>query len=508
MTAVSAYERESEALQPERALTAVPKVVAMLKAGRLGLAVQTLRAHLKDHPRDLSARFHLVDALLRANRLQPALDEIEALLALAPDNPVFRAQKAAALEAVENHGGAAALWRGIVRDGAVPPECWLRFGHVLRAMGATEEALNAYRQAIAQDTGFGRAWWALADLKTYRFSTDDIAAMESALEGAVQANRVAIHFALGKALGDEKRYEESFGHYARGNALHRVTIHHDPALLGSYVARCREAFTPDMMRARTNAGCESRDPIFIVGMMRAGSTLLEQMLASHSRIEGTKELTDLVTIARDLQAKLGASYPRGIETIEAAELKRLGERYIQSTQLHRKTVRPFFLDKMGANFVYVGLIALILPNAKIVDMRRHPMACGFSTFVQYFPKGQNNTYRLSDIGQLYRDYVALMAQFDRTAPGKVHRVIYEQLVADPEGELKRLFDYLELPYETACLDFHKTARVVTTASSEQVRRPIHNEGLEQWRHYEPWLQPLKTALGPVLDAYPGVPELG
>jgi len=212
-------------------------------------------------------------------------------------------------------------------------------------------------------------------------------------------------------------------------------------------------------------------------------------------------------VARELQARLGPNYPHGLDAVPPDELGRIGARYIESTRLHRKTQRPRFLDKMGANFAHVGLVALILPNAKIVDMRRHPMACGFSNFVQLFGRGQNNAYRLSDIGALYRDYVALMAHFDRAAPGKVHRVLYEDLVADPEAELRRLLDHLELPFEPQCLDFHKTARVVTTASSEQVRRPIHKHALEQWRHYEPWLEPLKAALGPVLEAYPNVPDL-
>ncbi len=506
---MSAYEREARALVPELALERVPEAAAMLKAGRPGLAVKALRAHLKAHPRDFGARFHLVGALLHAGRPEPALVEADALIALAPDNPVFRAQKAAALEAVEDYAGAAALWRGIVEAGDVavdvPAECWLRYGHALRGLGRTDDAVAAYRRAIALDQGFGRAWWSLADLKTFRFSGDDVAAMERALDGAAQADRVAIHFALGKALGDAARHEESFAHYAKGNALHRMSVAHDPAVLGRYVARCREAFTPALLRR--NAGHPSPDPIFIVGMARAGSTLLEQMLASHSAIEGTKELGDLAMVARELQAKLGPEFPRGIDTVPAQELARLGARYIESTRPHRKTDRARFLDKMGANFAHAGLIALILPNAKIVDMRRHPMACGFSNFVQHFAQGQSNAYRLSDIGRLYRDYVALMAHFDRAMPGRVHRVHYERLVADPQSELRRLLDYLELPFEPQCLDFHKTARVVTTASSEQVRRPIHKDALEQWRHYEPWLGPLKAALGPVLEAYPDVPDL-
>jgi tetratricopeptide (TPR) repeat protein len=502
---MSAYERAAEALAPERALKRVPEAAAQLKAGRPGLAVKALRAHLKAEPRDLGARFHLAAALLAAGRPEPALAEADALLALAPGNPVFRAQKAAALEEIEDFGAAAALWRGIVEEGAVPAECWLRYGHALRGVGAADDAVAAYREAIA--LGESRAWWNLADLKTFRFGAEDLAAMETALESAAPQQRVAIHFALGKAHGDAARYEQSFAHYAKGNALHRLGVSHDPAVLGAYVARCREAFTPELLRARDGAGCASPDPIFIVGMARAGSTLLEQMLASHSAVEGTKELTDLAMVARALQATLGPAFPRGIDAVEPDALKRLGERYVESTRPHRKTGRPRFLDKMGANFAHVGLIALILPNAKIIDMRRHPMACGFSNFVQLFGQGQNNAYRLSDIGTLTRDYVALMAHFDRAAPGKVHRVFYEDLVADPERELRRLLDYLELPFEAQCLDFHKTTRVVTTASSEQVRRPIHKDALEQWRHYAPWLGPLEAALGPVLEAYPAVPEM-
>ncbi len=500
---MSAYERAAEALHPERALARLPEVRAQLAAGRLGLAVKALRAHLNAHPRDLGARFHLIDALLRADRPEPALAEADALIALAPDNPVFRAQKAAALETIEDYAGAVALWRGIAEE--LPAEGWLRYGHALRGMGARDEAIAAYRKAIALHDGFGRAWWSLADLKTFRFDAHDVAAMEAALDGAAQADRAAIHFALGKAHGDEARYEKSFSHYAKGNALHRMTLQHDPAVLGAYVARCREAFTPELLKR--GGGEASSDPIFIVGMARAGSTLLEQMLASHSQIEGTKELTDLARVARELQARLGPAYPKGIDAVAPDELARLGRSYMESTRPHRRTARPRFLDKMGANFAHVGLIALILPNAKIVDMRRHPMACGFSNFAQLFAQGQNNAYRLSDIGALYRDYVALTAHFDRAAPAKVHRVLYEDLVAEPERELRRLLEYLDLPFEPQCLDFHKTERVVTTASSEQVRRPIHKDALEQWRHYEPWLDPLKAALGPVLEAYPDVPEM-
>jgi hypothetical protein len=285
--------------------------------------------------------------------------------------------------------------------------------------------------------------------------------------------------------------------------LKRGTTRHDPNVLSAYVARCKAVFTPELFCAREGTGCASREPIFLVGMLRAGSTLVEQILASHSQIEGTREMFNLGAIGAQLQWVYGASqYPGVLEMLEATTLKRLGEQYLEGSRVHRKLARPHFIDKMGNNFVHLGLLHFILPNAKIIDVRRHPLACCWSNFTQFYANGQDETYRLSDLGQLYRDYVDLMAHFDRVLPGRIYRLRYERLVADPESEIRQLLDYLELPFENACVEFHKNERAVSTISSEQVRSPVYKQALDHWRDYEPWLGPLKAALGPVATDAP------
>jgi tetratricopeptide (TPR) repeat protein len=383
----------------------------------------------------------------------------------------------------------------------------------LRSVGRQDECVAAYRKAIALLPTFGGAYWSLANLKTFRFTDDEIKNIETLLAGSqlIPDSRVCLHFALGKAYADRKHYGQSYQNYAKGNALFRLRIDDDPDILTDHVRMTKNLMTAEFFHTREGYGCEAYDPIFIVGLPRSGSTLVEQILASHSAIEGTKELPDLLLIGKALEARVaplhGCGYPDVLGKLDASTLRDLGEQFMASTRIYRKLGRPFFTDKMGANYLHIGLIQLILPNAKIIDMRRHPMACSFSNFTQHFDKGQTYSYRQTDLGRSYRDYVDLMAHWDRTLPGRVHRIIYEELVADPETQIRRLLGYLELPFEEACLNFHKNDRVVTTVSSEQVRTPIFKEGLEQWRYYEQWLGPLKAALGPVLDAYPNVPAL-
>jgi len=541
------FESAAEALRPESWLR-IPRLqeaARQLNLGRVAEADQTLRDFLKAQPRAPGARYLLAEVaarvgayddaelllaqclklaptfrpfrftyaqtLLKTNKPDAALAETETLLREEPKNPLFRRLKAVVLEATQNFEAAVAAWRDLLDDYPALPDLWLSYGHALRSTGAKDDCIAAYRKAIALEPGYGGAWWALADLKTFRFSQADIETMEAALKGRdiTQEQRIRLNFALGKAYADQKLYEKSFDRYATANAQYRKSIRHDPQTLTNYVARCRRFFTADFFHARAGTGCESTAPIFLVGMMRAGSTLVEQILASHSQIEGTRELSDLASIFRRVRANVGGQekgYPDLLATLDTAELRRLGEQYLESTKAYRKLARPHFIDKMGANFAHLGLLQLVLPNAKIVDVRRHPLACGVSIFAQLFPKGENDAYSLTDIGRHYHDYVELMAHFDRVLPGKVHRVFYENLVAEPEAEIRALLDFLDLPFETACLEFHKTERVVATVSSEQVRSPLYRDALEQWRHYEPWLGPLKEALGPVLDAYPSVPD--
>jgi tetratricopeptide (TPR) repeat protein len=543
--ASTAYERTMAALNPDVSARRpeLREAALLARNGQLEAAAQRVQAFLTRHPEDGDAlflladlarraqrytqseslfarcvdlapenrvaRFHHANMLLETGRPEAALEHAEFLLNREPANPVFRALKAMALELVEETAAAAVLWQGIVQEGA-PPECWLRYGNVLRVLGQRDESIAAFRQAIAQQPSFGRAWWGLAQLNTFRFEDADIAQMETQAQrpDIGTDSRIPLLFALGKAYDQRKRYEKAFGFYARGNALHRLGIDHDSKVLTGYVGRCKHVFTPDFFHARVGFGQTSRDPIFLIGMSRAGSTLVEQILASHSQIEGTRELFNLAAVAKHLQIKAAAgasAYPALLESVDAAACSQLGDQYLETARVHRKAGRPRFIDKMGKNFAHLGLLHLILPNAKIVDVRRHPIACCFSNFTQLYANGLTETYRFADLAQLYRDYVELTAHFDRVLPGRVHRVFYERLVANPEGEIRRLLDYLELPFEQSCLEFHRNARAVSTVSSEQVRRPIYNEALEHWRHYEAWLGPLKAALGPVAEAYPDVP---
>ena len=316
-----------------------------------------------------------------------------------------------------------------------------------------------------------------------------------------EEDRFHLHFASGKALEDRGEAGESFRHYSEGNRLRRMLLDYDADETKRQVDRAISIFTPDMFSVRAGQGCEAPDPIFVIGMPRAGSTLIEQILASHSLVEGTMELPDIPALAARVGTREG-----GLAALEPAELRAMGEEYLERTRIQRKTGRPFFIDKMPNNWAHLGLIHLILPNAKIIDARRHPLGCCFSNFKQHFARGQAFSYGLEDMGRYYADYVRYMAHIDTVLPGRVHRVYYERMVEDSESEIRSLLAALDLPFEESCLRFHENDRAVRTASSEQVRRPIYREGTEQWQAFEPWLGPLKDALGPVLGAYPDVPR--
>ncbi len=480
------------------------------KQNRLGQALAAWAKCVELAPDFSPGRFDHAMALLEAFRADTALAHAEELLKREPRNADYRALKAFALEALDDFAGAADLWRSLIREQPENAAFRIRYANVLRGLGKLDACISALREVIARNPVSGGAWWSLADIKPFRFREADIAEMEKLITdpGLPASERERLHFALGKAYGDLKKYEPSFGHYAKGNALQRLMVSHDPDVLTSYVARTKRVFGRKFFHRHSDSGCANRAPIFIVGMMRAGSTLVEQILASHSQIEATRELTEIAAISQHLQrlaVEKGCDYPGVLDRIGADAFASLGERYLENAKVHRRRGRRCFVDKMGANFAHVGLIHLMLPNAKIVDMRRHPLACGFSLFSQYFPKG-HNTHRLTDIGRLYHDYAVLMAHYDGVLPGCVHRVFYEDLVAQPEAGIRGLFDYLELPFEEACLQFHQTQRAVATVSAEQVRQPIYRNAVDHWRNYEPWLGPLKTALGPVLDAYPAIPE--
>jgi tetratricopeptide (TPR) repeat protein len=512
---------EAEALLREH-LKQAPTDVAAIRmfaevAARLGRnedALQLLERCLELAPSFHEARQNYALVLYRSNQPEQALAQIEQLLAADPGHLGNRNLKAVVLCRIGDYEPAIRIYAELLEHYPRHAKVWVSYGHALKTAGHTDRAIAAYRESLQLEPASGEVWWSLANLKTFRFGTDELAAMREALARAELADddRLQLEFAVGKALEDAGEYEPSFRHYARGNAIRRSQVHYSADDTSARVRYIREHYTRDFFAARADAGSPARDPIFVVGLPRAGSTLIEQILSSHSQIEGTMELPEIIAITRLLRRQGDAGeampYHAALAALDADGLRALGERYLAHTRIQRKTSAPLFIDKMPNNFMHIGLIHLMLPNARIIDARRHPLACGFSAFKQHFARGQGFSYDLGDVGRYYRDYVALMAHFDAVLPGRIHRVVYERVVEDTESEVRRLLAYCGLPFEPACLRFFQNPRPVRTASSEQVRQPIYREGVDHWRHYEPWLGPLAAALGPVLERYPDVPEQG
>ena len=467
---------------------------------------ETLFAHaLEAVPDSRANRFSLANALFLQQKAPQGLAEINRLLEADPANPAYRNLQAACLALIGDHAAVNRIYEDLLATYGRQPKIWLNYGHSLRAVGRQEEAVAAYRRSIALAPGLGEAYWSLANLKVVKFTPEEEAAIARMADTPTLADedRIHLHYALGKAREDGGRHAEAFDHFARGAALRRARSPYDVEELKGLVSRSRRLFTPDFLDARRDAGSDDDAPIFILGLPRSGSTLVEQILASHSRVEGTMELPDINHMVQDLIRAVpggtSASYPDLLAELPAARLKALGEDYIARTRVHRVMGRPLFIDKMPNNFLHVGFIRLILPRARIIDARRHPMGACFSAFKQHFALGQDFSYDLTDLGTYYRLYAELMAHFDAVAPGAVYRVIYEDLVEDTEGQVRRLLAACGLPFEAECLEFYRNTRAVRTVSSEQVRRPIFRDGLDQWRHYAPWLAPLTEALGPALE---------
>ena len=458
------------------------------------------------------ARDFLIRLLLQNNRLTDALAHADVLAQSPLDNPGYALLRASVLVRLGDQAQAAAIYESLLAQKPDQPQLWQNLGHALKTLGRQADAIHAYRQAVRYLPTMGEAWWSLANLKTVKLDAADIAVMEQALsmlapEAAARSEDIFhLHFSLGKALEDAHDYAASFGHYDRGNSLRRSLLSYDADEFAAEVKATEACFTAAFLTRMGTGGAAAPDPVFVVGLPRSGSTLVEQILSSHSQVEGTMELPEMMIIASRLQSRIDEGefpdFATMIASLTPADRQRLGEEYIDRTRVHRQSDKPRFIDKMPNNWQHVGLIRLILPNAKIIDARRHPMGCCFSGWKQHFARGQAFTYDLSEIGRYYRDYVALMSAFDAAAPGHVHRVHYEHMVADTPGEVARLLDYLGLPFEEACLAFWRTERAVRTASSEQVRQPIFTDGVDHWRHFAPWLGPLEEALGPEIAAYP------
>jgi tetratricopeptide (TPR) repeat protein len=526
---------------------------AALVENELPLADARLRAHLAGHPTDVAALRMLAEVAARLRRyadaqallercleLAPSFDaarqnyatvlnrqghaaaaltQVERLLAKEPRNPGYLNLKAAILAHLGDYAESIGVYEAVLKVFPRQPKIWMSYGHSLRTAGRRDDSVAAYRRAVELQSTLGEAYWSLANLKTFRFSDADLLALRRALErdDLSDEDRLHFEFSLGKALEDQARYEDSFAHYAAGNAIGRRQNPYNADENSRFVRRSKSLFTADFFVSRGAAGSPDPAPIFIVGLPRAGSTLIEQILSSHSAVEGTMELPDLAQIARELAGRTEpagrerqadeAPFFEAVNALTHEQLRSLGERYLASTRVQRKTQAPFFIDKMPNNWLYAGLIHLILPNAKIIDARRHPLGCCWSGFKQHFARGQAFSYGLTDLGRYYRDYVELMAHADAVLPGRIHRVHYESMVEDTEAEVRRLLHHCGLPFEEGCLRFYENERAVRTASSEQVRQPIFREGMDHWRHYETWLGPLKEALGPVLECYPSVPEV-
>jgi tetratricopeptide (TPR) repeat protein len=514
---------DGEPAEAHRLLTAIlarrPDDVAALRmfadlAARSGRHhdAETLLARVLGQASDLAvARGAYALALHQQGKTPETLAQTDILLAADPAHPLYRQLRAAALMRVGGYEEAAAAYAAVL---AAFPELALTrmaYGHALKTLGRQAEAVAAYREAVRLRPSLGEAWWSLANLKTAALGQGDIAQMEAELAGPSLDDEDRFHllFALGQAYEDAGADETAFVRYAAGNALRRAELDYDAEETSLHVARTKALLSQSFFAARAGQGSPRPDPIFIVGLPRSGSTLIEQILASHSQVEGTQELPDIEAMAARLaghpRRPSRGAYPDILAALAPSELQALGEEYLQRAAPHRKTAAPVFIDKMPNNFAHIGLIQLILPNARIIDARRHPIGCCFSAFKQHFAVGQPFTYSLDDLARYYRDYVELMAHVDAVLPGRVHRVIYEQLVADPDAEVRRLLAHCGLPFEDGCLRFYENGRAVRTASSEQVRRPIFTDAAEHWRRFAPWLAPLADRLGDVLEAYPDAP---
>jgi tetratricopeptide (TPR) repeat protein len=502
---------EAESIIREFLLKQGHHVEAMRLLARIGIerdvlddAQLLLEAVLDLAPDYQAARFDYAQVLIKRHLYQGAHEEAEKLLAADCSNRNYRTLHALTCVGLGLHERAIEIYRELLVGAAQPADLHLSIAHSLKTLGRREEAIAEYRAAAAARPGYGDVYWSLANLKTYRFEDEELQQMTAAESAASLVDRYHLCFALGKALEDRRQYGQSFEYYARGNALKRADSHYRPQVLELNTRLQIEVCTPDLFARKKDSGMRAPDPIFIVGLPRSGSTLIEQILASHSAVEGTHELADIPRIVVDLKGRDSdidnPRYPAVLAGMSAEDFRRLGGKYLADTRIYR-TGKPRFIDKMPNNFRHIGLIHLMLPDAKIIDARREPMACCFGNLKQLFAHGQEFTYSVEDIARYYRTYLELMRHWDTVLPGRVLRVQHEDVVDDLEGTVRRLLDYCELEFEPACVEFHKTERSVRTASSEQVRQPIYREGLDQWRHYEPWLEPLREALGDALTRY-------
>ena len=482
-------------------------VEAMRLLADIGVKMQVLddaefllESCVEFEPDNKIARFNYADVLYKRQKFNESLEQAEKLHNDDPNNLSFSMIMANCYVGAGAIEAAVEIYNKALEQTPNNPNILLMQAHALKAIAKVDEAITAYQQAYKSKPDFGDAFWSLANLKTYRFSDEEIKMMQQRQSDQRTAlvDRFHFCFALGKAFEDKKDYALAMEYYQLGNSLKKQQSRYKAEHIDKEFQTQIELCTPALFAANKGCGSTTPDPIFIVGLPRAGSTLLEQILSSHSQVDGTMELPNITAIVNKLNGRRRVDeeqrYPGNLHQIAPELLTQLGDEYINCTQVYRQHA-PYFIDKMPNNFRHIGLIHLILPNAKIIDARRHPMACCFSGFKQLFAEGQEFTYGQEEIGRYYKGYVALMAHWDKVLPGRVLRVQYEDVVDDLETQVKRILAYCGLPFEEACLNFHQTVRAVKTPSSEQVRQPIYKSGLEQWRNFEPYLGPLKAVLG-------------
>lgn len=458
-------------------------------------------------PDHTKARIDYIQVLRKRQNYQESLRQAKLLLDTDPSNPQF--QSVFAVESMQSgdYDTALSMFESILKILPEDPVTLTSRGHALKTQGQTEDAIDSYRRAIKKYAAHGEAYYSLANLKLFSFSDEEIQAMEAQESnlGISHQSRIYLNFALGKAYEDKGLFDKAFMFYERGNAFKKSQSRYKASDLTAEFKAQTEVFDDAFIASHANTGFTSPDPIFIVGLPRSGSTLLEQILASHSQVDGTMELPNMLALAQKLRRGERMSavnhYPGILKELPAEQFLEFGEKFIDETRVHRGSA-PFFIDKMPNNFRHVGLIKLMLPNAKIIDARRHPMGSCFSGFKQLFAEGQEFTYGLEEVGTYYRDYVELMDHWDKVLPGQVLRVQYEEVVADLDTQVRRILDYCGLEFEDSCINFYETDRSVRTPSSEQVRQPIYQSGIEQWKNFESNLDPLKQALGPILERYP------
>ena len=525
------------AISTDKKYLDLQKAMSQVQKGNLGEAEKIYRSILSDDPNNVDALRLLALLASRTGAIDQAINMLENCIKIAPDYALawenlaklYRQkddpdslQKAANCfsKATELRPDWAEGWAGLGtmqtrssqhEEGIISykksielktnqPRVHLSLGHVYKTIGNQEECISSYKDAIKYDNNFGEAYWSLANLKTYKFNTREIDQMEKRVDLPEVPEREKVHFlfSLGKAFEDAGNYDKSFNYYKKGNDLNRGRTTYDPKAIEALSDRLKLFFTKDKFEEYKSSGCNSGAPIFIVGLPRSGSTLVEQILASHSKVEGTMELPNIMNIARKLgnSSKDRTAYPEIIETLQDSDLTHLGETFIKETEFLR-TGKPHFIDKMPNNFSHIGLLKLILPNAKVIDARRNPMDTCFSCYKQLFARGQAFTYDLSEIARYYVNYVNLMDHWNKVLPGYVFKIQHEDLLKDQEGITRDLLEFCELDFESSTLEFYKTERAVKTASSEQVRQPINTKGLNQWKNFESHLNDLKHYLAPI-----------